>query len=262
MKVLWVLLSLLTVSAFAQDPSAYLKIADSKVHSLKTKGVKDFSVDISSDVLTKQVNDQAIFGKVKSLTFRVYWTLSPERMAVEVMGLPEGFKEIKDDLKLNILPFIEDILPMDFEQKFKGYKFSVGSKPKEFVAQDTTGIAQIPSYVLKFDAQDKLTEIVANKFVGTMSIKPTYASEDGKWMLKQSVSQSAENGQSLQATRTLTYGKVQGLSVVTKVQSEVVQKWDRPNTKPFTSNETISFENYRINSGEAMKFFLGENSKQ
>lgn len=262
MKLLWVLLTLLSFSTFAQDPAAYLKIADSKIYSLKTKGVKDFVVDISSDVLTKQVNDQAIFGKVKTLTFRVYWTLSPERMAVEVIGLPEGFKEIKDDLKLNILPFIEDILPMAFEQKFKGYKFSVGSNPKEFIAQDTTGIAQVPSYTLKFDAQDKLTEIVANKFVGSMSVQPTYSSEDGKWMLKKSFSQSKESGQSLEATRTLSYGKVQGLSVVTKVESEVVQKWDRPNTKPFTSVEHISFENYKINSGEAMKFFLGENSKQ
>ena len=41
-----------------------------------------------------------IFGKVNEVIFRTYWTANPERVAIEVIGLPEGFKEIKEELKL------------------------------------------------------------------------------------------------------------------------------------------------------------------
>ena len=49
--------ALFATSAFAQDPSAYLKNFDAKIYSLKSKGVKEFVVDIESSRLTKQLNE-------------------------------------------------------------------------------------------------------------------------------------------------------------------------------------------------------------
>ena len=170
MKLLFIFLITIFV-AHAEDPANYLKLFDSKVYSLKSKGVKDFAVDLESSRLTKQINDQQSFGKVEELLFRVYWTAEPERVAIEVLGLPEGFVELKEELKLGILQLLDNLLPQTFQQKFSGYRFVQGGSAKEVLAQDTTGIAPIPNFILKFDEQNKLIEVVGNKPVGSIQVK-------------------------------------------------------------------------------------------
>lgn len=254
-------LALISFSAFAQDPNAYLKNFEAKIYSLKSKGVQDFSVDIESNKLTKQLNDQQQFGKINELIFRTYWTANPERMAIEVIGLPEGFKEVREGLKLSILAVMDNLIPQTFNQRFGGYKFVQGTKPKEIIAQDTTGVAPIPSLLLKFDEQDKLIEVVGNRPVGTMNVSHKYSKEsfaDGKWVLMSQTTTSIENGQTITVEKELEYGKANGIGVLTDLSIKTSQKADVGNAKPFTVSETVSFKNYKINEGVALKYFLGE----
>lgn len=263
MKVLALLMLSFSMSLWA-NPLTYLNNFDSKVYSLKTKGVKDFVVDVESSKLTKQMNDQMIFGKVKTLIFRVYWTANPERLAVEVLGLPDGFKEIKDELKLSVLPVIENILPANTAQKFAGYKFNPGTKPKEFVAQDTTGIANVQSFTLRFDNQDRLIEVTGKKSIGSLVTIPKYEKEpfsDGKWVLQSLTTTSSESGQELISRKELKYGSVQGISVVAQVKMITEQKMAGNTSKPLILEEEIEFKNYKLNTGAALKYFLGESQK-
>lgn len=253
------LLTFLSFSAFAQDPNTYLKNFDAKVYSLKTKGVKDFVVDIQSDKLTKQLKDQQIFGKVDQVIFRTYWTLQPERLAIEVIGLPEGFREVKESLKASMLGVIDNLIPLSFAQRFPGYKFVQGANAKEFIAQDTTKIAAISSYTIKFDAQDNFVELVGNKPIGTLVIKPEYSKEsfaDGKWVLTEQTSVSSENGQTITVKKELDYGKAEGISVLEELEITTEQKV--ANKKSAEVSETITFKNYKINTGDALKHFLGD----
>lgn len=248
-------------SVFAQDPVSYLKNFDAKVYSLKSKGVQDFTVDIESPNMTKQINDQQKFGKVEELYFRVYWTANPERFAIEVVGLPDGFREFKEELKISMMGIIENLIPQTFQQRFTGYKFLSGSKPKEFIAQDTTGLAPIPSLVIKFDEQDKLVEVIGQKPVGTMNVKPVYTKEsfaDGKWVLEEQTTTTSESGQTISIQKELDYGKANGIGVLTELTVSTEQKFDAANAKPIKFSETISFKNYKINEGVALKYFLGE----
>lgn len=261
MKIFFMLLCLFTLNAQAEDPKAYIGSFDSKVYSLKSKGIKDFVVDVESSKLTKQMNDQMVFGKVKNLTFRVFWTASPERIAVDVLGLPEGFKEIKDELKLSLLSAMDNLIPLSVQDKFLGYKITAGAAPKEFVAKDQSGVAQIPTYVLKFDARDTLTEVTGKKAVGTFKVTSKYDKEsfsDGKWVLKEQVTTSEENGQSMVSTKELGYGDANGVGVLEEVKIEVVQKWETPESKPLKIEDTLEFKNYKINTGEGLKYFLGD----
>lgn len=264
MRIFAVLFTLLTFSAWGQDPTAYLNAFDAKIYSLKSKGVKDFVVDIQSSKLTKQLDEQMIFGKVKEVTFRTYWTANPERLAIEIIGLPEGFKEVKEDLKNSVLSVMDNILPSTTAQRFSGYKFQVGAAPKEFLAKDTTGIATIQSYVLKFDKEDKLSEVVGNKAVGSLVLIPKYEKEsftDGKLVLKSLRTTTSENGQTAVVKKVLGYGTSQGIGVVTRVTTSTEQKSAAPGAKPLNSEESVDFKNYKINSGAAFKYFLGSESK-
>jgi hypothetical protein len=254
---------ILTTWSFAQDATIYLKNFDNRVYSLKTKGIKDFVVDIESSRLTKQVNVQQTFGKVEELIFRVYWTQDPERIAIEVIGLPDGFKEIKDELKFGILQLMDNLIPQTFVQRFAGYKFSSNS-PKVYLVRDATGVAAIPSFVLKFDEQDKLIEIIGNKPVGELEITPVFektAFSDGKWVLVKQTTKTNENGQFLTVTKELEYSKVQGIGTLSQVNFTTEH---RPGSegKPVTQKDELKFKNYRINEGIALKYFLGDAKTQ
>ena len=264
MKLILVLSLLLSLSAWSQDTATQLSLMDAKTYSLKTKGVSDFVVDVQSSRLTKQVNDQAIFGKVKELVFKVFWTANPERLAIEIMGLPEGFKEVKEDLKASILPLLENLLPPTTAAKFAGYKISNGSNSKEFIAQDTSGIAAIPTFILQYDPQDQLSSVIGKKPVGTFQVTLKHDKEsfsDGKWVLKEAITESTENGQSMKTTKELDYTTVQGIGVLEDVEIVTEQKSERPGTKPLKLQEKVTFSDYKLNTGAGLKFFLNEGTK-
>jgi hypothetical protein len=263
MNFLIVLLFILT-SAFAEEPGARLSNFDSKVYSLKTKGVRDFVVDISSSKLTQQLNQMLIFGDVKSLIFRTYWTSNPERLAVEVVGLPDGFKEIKEDLKLSLMGMIEYLIPPTQAQRFAGYVFKNGASASEVIAQDKTGLAATPGFKLIFDEQERLSKILAMKPVGSLESSLNYEKEsftDGKWLLKAQVQQQIEQGQSLTTKKVLSYGSSQGIATLSQVRITFEQKGTAGDSKSSILEETIEFKNYKINSGEALKYFLGESGR-
>lgn len=263
MKLLICLLFAISSSVFAQDPTNYLKNFDAKVYSLKSKGVKDFVVDIESSRLTKQMNEMQVFGRVKELIFRVYWTANPERAAIEIIGLPEGFREVKEELKVSLIGMLDSIIPQTFAQRFHGYKFTQGATAKEIIAKDNSGIAPVPTYVIKFDNQDKLIEVDGIKPVGTLVTTPIYEKEafsDGKWVLKKQTTTTSENGQSLTITKTLAYTLADGMGVVKEVGITTEQKLPNSDSKPVSISESITFEKYKINTGEALKYFLGESA--
>lgn len=262
MKFLAISLALLALPVLAQDPKAYLKSFDSKVYSLKTQGVQDFTVDLVSSRLTKQMNDQMIFGPVKELVFKVYWTASPHRVAIEIQGLPDGFKEIKEELKVSVLTALEDLIPLPLEEKFPNHQFTQGPGMKEITAKDQSGLALVPAYILKFDGQDRLTTIEAQKPVGTFSVVNQYEKtpfSNQKWVLQSQTTSGAENGQSITSTKAFTYSTQEGIGVLTRISVSTEQKWR--DAAPLKSQEIVELKNYKINAGEALKYFLAETKK-
>lgn len=251
-------------SAFAQNAQDFFKIADAKIYSLKSKGVKDFVVDVESSQLTKQMNEQQTFGKIEELTFRIYWTANPERLAMEVHGLPDGFKEVKEELKASLMSMMDILIPQSTVDRFKGYNFTKGQKPNEYIATDSTGIAAIPKYILSYDDQSRLLEIKGEKAIGTFSVKPTYMKEsfsDGRWVLKEQTTTNSENGQTLVINKVLKYDQHQGMGVLGQVDVITEQHSINSKAKPVKLTETLKFKNYKTDNGEALKYFLGEGAK-
>jgi hypothetical protein len=249
------------LGASAQDPNAYLSAFDSKVYSLKTKGIKDFSVDLESSKLLRQVNDQMVFGKVESLVFRTYWTSNPERLAVEVLGLPEGFVEVKEELKVAVLSMMDGLLPIPVMNRFTGFKISSTSTPRNYIAKDQSGMAAIPSYNIFFDDQDRLKTIEGNRPVGTFKITYDFEKKsfsDGKWVLQSQTTETSESGQSMTTKKKFDYGDASGIKVLSELEVSIEQRWNNPKLKPLVDKEVIKFKNYKIDAGEALKYFLGE----
>ena len=264
MKFIALMTIFFSLNVFAQDPLAYLGQFDQKVYSLKNKGIRDFVVDVENNKLTQSVNEQGIFGRVSKLTFRVYWTADPERLAIDLIGLPEGFREIKEEMKYTVLQQLELLLPQTIEKKFRGYKFTQAPGTKDVIAKDISGIATVPEFILKFDNQDKLQEIVGKKPVGTMDTAVTYEKEnfaDGKYVLKNQTTTVNENGQTTSIKKELKYGNSNGIGVLSSVSTTVETKSEVKGAKPFSQTETLTFDNYKLNTGTALKWFLSEGTK-
>lgn len=258
MKLILSLIILLSsFISYAQDQKTYFSLYDHKVYSLKSKGVKDFVVDVKSSDLTERVNNQKIFGNVKDLIFRVHWTLAPERIAVDIIGLPEGFFEAKNELKASFFPLLDNLLPMTIEQRFPGYKFTPGKIPREFIATDSSGLAPIPRYELKFDELDRVSEITGQKPVGSWNMNWIYekkAFSEGRWVVSQITVTNSEGGQTVKSSRKLNYGSAQGIGVL----NEVVLTVEQIGEKTIRTQESIEFTNYKINTGEGMRYFLND----
>lgn len=261
MKIIALLLGLLSFHVAAADLGEYLKFFDTKVYSLKSKGVKDFTVEVSSSKLTEQLNELKSFGQVKNLRFKLYWTANPERFDIEVLGLPDGFLQLKDELRASLLPLLDNLLPMTLAQRFPGYKFATGKEKATITATDTSGLAPIPSYTLQFDAQDRLIKIVGNRPLGSQEIDFNFekkAFTDGKWALQSVVTETSEAGVTVKSTRKLSYGSTQGIGTLSSVEMTTEQTLKRDGPKPPVQTDQVEFKNYQINTGEAFKHFLSE----
>lgn len=244
-------------NVYAQDAETFLKNFDNRLYSLKNKGIKDFVVEIESKNLTKFVNDQQSFGKIEELIFRAFWTSNPERLAIEVIGLPEGFKELKDELKQSIYPVLDIILPRATAERFKGYKFSFLSAGK-IIAQDVSGIAPTPSFQLNFDEENKLKEVIGNRPIGTMTVTPIFEKSsfsEGKWVLRKETTITNENSQVMTSTKTISYERFNGVAAPDEVEIVTEQSIQGKSSK---TKEAIEFKNYKINEGVALKYFLGQ----
>jgi hypothetical protein len=264
MHIIITLVLFLAATAWADETLTFLNNQDKKVYSIKSKGIKDLVVDIESPKLTSHLNEQGSLGKVENVIFRVYWTASPERIAIDILGMPDGFREIKEQLKLNILPQVENILPPTTAQKFGGYKFLKTGSPREVLVQDTSGVAPIPSYVLRYDSQDRLIEIEGKKLIGEFKVTPVFDKEafsEGRWVLKSQVSRDVTSGQTSISKKELSYGTHQGFGVVTKVALTNELRYEAPEVKPVISVEELHFKNYKINTGEALQHFLSDSNK-
>lgn len=259
MKVLLLFLSMISVT-YAQEIKNYLRNFENKTYSLKSKGVKDFVVDLENPKLTKQVNDMQRYGKVEKLIFRVYWTSVPERISVEVIGLPDGFKEFREELIANLSPLLEYLTPISLLDKFKGYELAGNSTIKNIRLKDKSGIASVPEFQLMFDQQDRLSEIKGLMPVGVLEIRPIFEKtnfSDGKWVLKSEAVTSLQGGTSLKVLKEFNYSKVDGISVLSEIVITTERQNSQQKTSPHSFTDEFQLKNYKINNAEALKYFLG-----
>ena len=160
-------------------------------------------------------------------------------------------------MKASFFPLLDNLLPMTIEQRFPGYKFTPGKIPREFIATDSSGLAPIPRYELKFDELDRVSEITGQKPVGSWNMNWIYekkAFSEGRWVVSQITVTNSEGGQTVKSSRKLNYGSAQGIGVL----NEVVLTVEQIGEKTIRTQESIEFTNYKINTGEGMRYFLND----
>jgi hypothetical protein len=247
--------------SFSQVEKNLIKNFYTKIYNLKTKGVNDLVVDVESSKLLREINELKVFGIINQLTFRVYWTLSPERVTVDILGLPEGFYELKDKLRLSFLPVLEEILPLEFERKFTHFVESPAKVKNTVYLKDSKGINPIQGYWFKFTDEGNLTEIEFQKPVGETRIYPKYKKtsfSEGRWAIEQEKTVINEGDYIITTTKDYSYNSENGISFIGSIESVVESENKSKKIDTMKIKDKIYFKNYKINQGEALKYFLSE----
>jgi hypothetical protein len=255
-------LSITCTVCWSQDPVATLKLAESKTYDPRVKGLKDLVVELESPTVTKQLNDQMVFGRISSLVFRIYWTAQPERVAIEIEGMPEGFREVKEELKASMIGRLEAILPVSWDKKFAGYQPRVDEKkPKVVIFTDSKNLRPIPEFEISFDSEGRFDTILGKKPVGITATTLSYGRfpwAGSVGVVTKSHSTAQEGPQTNEATTTISYQVVSGIGLPSSVTVNGKQTLQRVVGKPLeaSTEETTLYKNYRVNTGEAMRWFL------
>lgn len=266
---LFFIVSFVSLQIFAQDGLPIIKGIDEKTYDPRLKGLTDIVVEIVNPSVTKQLNDQGSFGHINELVFKIYWTAQPERVGVDIIGLPEGFKEIKEELKMMIVNRLEHILPKPLEAKLSTYNLKlVQQNPPTVSATDKTHLSPVLEYVIQSDAEKKIVQMISKKPIGLITTKFTtnkYPWTDGKFVIEKIQSDAQEGPQQTFQTSETSYQVVQGIGVplrVTNRTKQIIQQPDQQKPLEREIEEVISFNNYKINTAAAMKWFLSQGPKK
>ena len=254
-----------TTSAWAQSKNETIEQYEIRTYDPQKSGLTDLVFEARIDKLTEILNKTQTFGKLVDVYFKIYW-LSPAQYKIEVMGLPKGFQEVRNDLMSLIKGKLEFIIPEKFSEKFKGY--TLKSEPavsgKLIKAIDDSYTLAIPEVELAFDDNGRLKTMVtraAASFVTTEFFQTPKSWSNNKFVMDKIVSVTKQGPSTSTVTNSIEYISANGMGFPSKVSiknsTEVIIPAQGKEKAKKVNNETnsaVEFTKYEINTGKAQRF--------
>lgn len=266
------LLSILSITtllgstgAWAQAKNEVIEQYEIRSYDPQKSGLTDLVFEARIDNLTEILNKTQTFGKLVDVYFKIYW-LSPSQYKVEVMGLPKGFQEVRDDLSTLIKGKLEFIIPEKFSDKFKGYtlKAEPVADGKLIKAIDDSYTLAVPEVDLVFDNNGRLKTLqtkAAASSVKTEFFQTPKAWSNNKLVMDKVVSVNKQGIATNTITNSIEYLTVAGMGFPSKVTIKNLTEATIPangkEKEKKVKNETntsIRFSKYEVNTGKASRF--------
>ena len=252
------------VGVLAQAKIDTIEQYEIRSYDPQKSGLTDLVFEARIDNLTEILNKTQTFGKLVDVYFKIYW-LSPSQYKIEVMGLPKGFQEVRDDLSTLIKGKLEFIIPEKFSDKFKAYtlKAEPVADGKLIKAIDDTYTLAVPEVDLVFDnnARLKTVEAKAATTVRTEFFQTPKAWSNNKLVMDKVVARTKQGLAVNTVTNSIEYLTVAGMGFPSKVTVKNLTEATIPangkEKEKKVKNETntaIRFSKYEVNTGKAQRF--------
>lgn len=139
-KVLIVLMMFVWSQISFADSTSERKIrkSDLLTYSLVKAGVKSLRFKMKVQGLKENLNKRKNLGVIKDVFFEVSWQY-PQKLEVKVIGLPKGFREIKEQLKMAVYSRFPLLFPAEKMKMVSGYLLKFDSQKNIITATDRTG---------------------------------------------------------------------------------------------------------------------------
>lgn len=265
------LLSILSITilmgtpVLAQEKNEIIEQYEIRSYDPQKSGLTDLVFEARIDNLTEILNKTQTFGKLVDVYYKVYW-LSPSQYKIEVLGLPKGFQEVRDDLSTLLKGKLEFIIPEKFSDKFKGYTFKAEpiADGKLIKAIDDSYTLAVPEVDLVFDNNGRLktleTKAVASK-VKTEFFQSPKAWSNNKLVMDKFVSVTKQGLATNTITNSIEYTTVSGMGFPSKVSIKNLteatipaQGKEKEKKVKNETNTSIRFTKYEVNTGKAQRF--------
>lgn len=245
------------------NPADILKQVDKKRYSPKSLGIKDLYFEVRFPYLLDELNQKLIYGKLEDVYFRVYW-MYPGRTFIEVVGMPKGFKKVKESLKNLVRAQIPFVIPNSLYREMKQYTLSQQFSKKSgliITGKDSNYRTNFFEVLVYINRRNQVTKIIGKKPTGTQFVTYRYSKESwaqGLAVPDKIVTRVIEGTQSTESAKTLTYAKVGNFGFPIKIANKTSQKLLQPSAKKSeTYNRSFSSEvnlgSYKVNTGIPQK---------
>lgn len=239
---------------------------DQKKYSPATSGVKDLVFEVRLKNLAKDLKERFALTKVSDPHFVVYW-LSPGKTAVDVRGLPPGFDALKNELKKVILMNLEYVVPQDMAPRFRSYEFKELKKNADEVVVRGTDRTQgnfVSEVELAFNTAGILTNLKSMTPAGTENV--SFKSSKKTWShskdaLDETVTSIKQVGGVIENKTTISYENYNGVGLPESITTISTIKIENEEVKE-QGSATLNFSEYKINSGDAQKFFTRQDASE
>jgi hypothetical protein len=268
MKIFLLIISVLSMSAvYAESKIEEVQQYEIRSYDPQKSGLTDLVFEAHVDNLTEILNKTQTFGKLVEVYFKIYW-MAPAQYRVEVMGMPDGFQEVRNDLSTLIKGKLDFVIPQKLSEKFKAY--SLKAEPiadgKLIKAIDDTFTLAIPQVDLVFDKNGRLKSSETRTPpapVKTEFFQTPKAWSNNKLVMDKVVSVSKSGLATTTITNNIEYVAVSGIGFPSKITIKNITEATIPATKKdkekkvkSESGTVIKFTKYEVNTGKAQRFMI------
>lgn len=258
------LLSLFVISVNSVYASnEMIKEFDQNQYSPIKYGLKDLIFEARVEGLEESLKLRFALDKLNDPHFIVYWA-TPGRIDIEVMGLPPGFETLKQELKKIIIERLEYIVPQDLSGRLRGYSFEESKSTKGTVqlkGKDETHSKPISQIHLSFDSDARLRSMKTFSPSGSQTAKfkvDVKAWSHSKRVVESVVLEAITGIQKNTVETTISYLVKDGFGLPKTIETitTVEAMTNKEGSNKETMKALLSFKDYKINSGEAQKYFM------
>lgn len=265
LSVLFMTATFLTNPVSAEVKNEVVEQYEIRSYDPQKIGLIDLVFEARIDNLTEILNKTQNFGKLVDVYFKIYW-LSPAQYRVEVMGLPKGFKEVRDDLTTLIKGKLEFIIPEKFSEKFKGYtlKSEPVSNGKLIKAIDDSYTLAASEVDLVFDTNGRLKTLETKAMSSSVRVEffqTPKSWSNNKLVMDKVISVTKKDSVVSTVTSSVEYVSVNGMGFPSKVSiknsseaSVPAQGKESEKKIKRETNSAILFSKYEVNTGKAQRF--------
>ncbi|EQC47000.1 hypothetical protein M899_0116 [Bacteriovorax sp. BSW11_IV] len=260
---------LILISSFswAQDSARnQIEQFDLTYYHPENFGLRDLTFEIRIENLLEQLNANKTLGKLEDVYFKIFW-IFPGQYHIEVNGLPNGFNEIKQQLRNLIKPRLDFVIPQKLLDGVRSYDLSMSKSGNVNIvkAEDKTHTRQVNEIQLKFEENGKMIEYKTSSPVGVSTTTFEQSKKNwshNKWVADKIIVESIQGIQIGKVISSITYlneggfGLPEKVEIVTKHEIVAPEK-DKKVRKNIAEDKIIyKFSKYMVNTGSAKKEIL------
>jgi hypothetical protein len=238
-----------------------IKEFDIRYYHPENFGLKDLVFEVRVSNLVETLNKRQNFGKIEDLYFKIYW-MFPGQYQIKVNGFPNGFKEIKYQLKQMIKNRLDFVIPLKLSPRVRGYelKYSKSEKYTAIKGKDRVGSSPVSEIQLKFKKNGMLKEFKTFSPTGVNTTDfnlKTKGWSNNKWVVDKMTTKLIQGVQLTTIENDFEYESVKGFGFPTKVDIVTTQEIMVNNKSNKRSvNSSITFSNYEVNTGKAQRYMI------